>query len=184
MNSEPDIRKIVVLLEDTYKDMGISVDTRKAKVTVAAVILNPLAGQYSEDLEVIRELGKNISGILAEKGVEALGVKPEEVEAYGKGAIVGINGEIEHTAALLHPRFGTPVRNAVMEGKDIIPGTKKIAGPGASITMPLTHKNNIWSFDHMDSMELSIPDAPRPNEIVVAVVLGIGGRPLSRTQPD
>jgi hypothetical protein len=184
MNSTPDIRKIVVLLEETQKDMGIDVNQRKAKVAVAAVIQNPLAGSYHEDLEEIRELGKNISGILADKGVEILGVDPGEVESYGKGAIVGINGEIEHTAALLHPRFGGPVRAAVVEGKDIIPGTKKVGGPGSAITMPMSHKNNIWDFDHMDSMEIAIADAPKPDEIVVVVVLGIGGRPLNRTQPD
>ena len=183
-NTEPDIRKIVVQLDETYKDMGKSVSTRKIKVAVAAVIRNPLAGQYHEDLEIIRELGKNIGGILAERGVAALGVAPEQVESYGKGAIIGIDGEIEHSAALLHPRFGAPVRAAVHEGRDIIPGTKKVGGPGSSITMPLTQKNDIWDFDHMDSMEISIPDAPKPDEIVVVVVLGIGGRPLCRTRPD
>ena len=182
--TEPDIRKIVVVLEETRKEMGREVDTRKAKVAVAAVIKNPLAGKYQEDLEEIKELGKNVSGILAKRGVEALGVNPGDVESYGKGAIVGVDGEIEHSAALLHPRFGAPVREAVVEGKDIIPGTKKVGGPGSSITMPLTNKNNIWDFDHMDSMEISIPDAPKADEIVVVVVLGIGGRPLNRTKPD
>ena len=184
MHSEPEIRKFVTLMEETQTDMGITVTERKAKVAVAAVINNPLSGAYHENLEVIRELGKNISGILAEKAVRVLGVEPGDIESYGKGAIVGINGEIEHTAALLHPRFGGPVRAAVVEGKDIIPGTKKMGGPGSSITMPMTHKNNIWDFDHMDSMEISIEDAPKPDEIVVVVVLGIGGRPLNRTQPD
>lgn len=164
--------------------MGKSINQRKAKVAVAAVINNPLAGDYHEDLEIIKELGKNISGILAEKGLEALGVRPDDVESYGKGAIVGVDGEIEHTAALLHPRFGGPVRAVVREGKDIIPGTKKMGGPGASITMPLTQKNNIWDFDHMDSIEIAIADAPKADEIVVAVALGVGGRPLNRTQPD
>ncbi len=182
--SQPDIRKIVVLIEETHKDMNRAVDTRKAKVAVAAVIKNPLAGKFSEDLECIRELGKNISGQLAETGVKALGVKPQDIESYGKGAIIGIDGELEHSAALLHPRFGGPVRAAVVEGKDIIPGTKKVGGPGSSITMPLTNKNNIWDFDHMDSMEISIADAPKPDEIIVILALGVGGRPLCRTKPD
>ena len=91
---------------------------------------------------------------------------------------------MEHSAALLHPRFGAPVREAVFEGRDIIPGTKKMGGPGASITLPLTAKNNIWDFDHMDAMDICIADAPRNDEIVVAVALAIGGRPLNRTQPD
>lgn len=182
--SKPEIRKTVVVLEETETDMGRAVSKRKAKVCVAAVIKNPLAGIYSDDLESIRELGKNISGQLAEKGVQILGIAPEQVESYGKGAIVGVDGEIEHSAALLHPRFGGPVRSAVFEGKDIIPGTKKVGGPGSSITMPVTNKNNIWEFDDMDAMEISIPDAPKADEIVVAVVLAIGGRPLCRTKPD
>ena len=122
--------------------------------------------------------------MLAEKAVYALGVLPEAVESYGKGAIVGTAGEIEHAAAIMHPRFGAPVRKAVGKGDDIIPSPKKIGGPGSTIVMPLTNKDNIWDFDHMDAAEISIPDAPKANEIVVAVVLGVGGRPLKRTKPD
>ncbi|MEM7561442.1 MAG: amino acid synthesis family protein [Pseudomonadota bacterium] len=182
--STPDIRKITVSVEDTYKDAGRAVTSRKSKVVVAAVISNPLAGEYCDDLESIRELGKNIGGLLAERGVQALSVAPNDIQSYGKGAIVGLAGELEHSAALLHPRFGAPVRTAVHEGKDIIPGTKKMGGPGASITLPMTQKNNIWDFDHMDSIEVCIADAPRDHEIVVALALGIGGRPLNRTHPD
>ncbi len=182
--TKPDIRKIVVLLEETSKDMGREVHARKAKVAVAAVLNNPLAGKYLENLEVLKELGRKISGVLAQRGVEALGVEPGTVESYGKGAIVGVDGEIEHTAALLHPRFGAPMRKAVEQGKDIIPGTKKMGGPGSSITIPLTNKNNIWDFDHMDAIDIAIPDAPKAHEIVVVAALGIGGRPLNRTQPD
>ena len=183
-DSIPAIRKTVVFMEDTHSEMGQTIEGRKSKIAVAAVIRNPLAGRYVEDLEAIRELGKNISGILASRGVELLGVEPDDVQAYGKGAIVGLDGELEHSAALLHPRFGAPVREAVFEGRDIIPGTKKMGGPGASITLPMTAKNNIWDFDHMDAMDISIADAPRNDEIVVAVALAIGGRPLNRTQPD
>ena len=122
--------------------------------------------------------------MLAEKAVYALGGLPEAVESYGKGAIVGTAGEIEHAAAIMHPRFWAPVRKAVGKGDDIIPSTKKIGGPGSTIVMPLTNKDNIWDFDHMDAAEISIPDAPKANEIVVAVVLGVGGRPLKRTKPD
>ncbi|MCY3769538.1 MAG: amino acid synthesis family protein [Gammaproteobacteria bacterium] len=182
--TQPDIRKIVVLLEETRKEMERAVNTRKAKVAVAAVLRNPLAGRYVEDLEVLKELGRQIGGVLARRGVEALGVEPGKVESYGKGAIVGVDGEIEHTAALLHPRFGAPVRAAVEHGDDIIPGTKKMGGPGSSITIPLTHKDNIWDFDHMDAMDITVPDAPKAHEIVVVAALGIGGRPLNRTRPD
>ena len=141
--------------------------------------LNPYAGKYVEDLAPMYDLGAEVSALLAERGVKALGIQPDDVQSYGKGAIVGVDGELEHSAAL-HPKFGAPVRAAVGTGKDIIPGTKKMGGPGAAITMPMTNKNNIWDFDHMDATEISIVDAPRPNEIVVAVCLGVGGRPLHR----
>ena len=178
-----DIRKIVVQIEETLKDSGKKV-SGKTKVTVAAVIKNPFAGEYHQDLEPLYDLGKDISGILAERGVAALGVNPDDITSYGKAAIVGIYGEIEHTAAILHPRFGAPVRAAVGKGDDIIPGTKKIGGPGSIVVVPLTNKNNIWEFDDMDSTEISIPDAPHPDEIVVIVALGIGGRPLARIKAD
>lgn len=180
---EPDIRKIVIQVEDTLRDGERQVSGKK-KVTVAAVIRNPFAGQYHENLEPLYDLGKNISGILAQRGVEALGVAPDDVTSYGKAAIVGIDGELEHTAAILHPRFGAPVRVAVGKGDDIIPGTKKVGGPGSVAVVPLTNKNNIWSFDDMDSTEISIPDAPKPDEVVVIVALGVGGRPLARTKAD
>ena len=128
-------------------------------------------------------LGAEVGKLLAERGVAALGVEPDEVQSYGKGAIVGTAGELEHAAALIHPSFGAPVRAAVLQGKDIIPSTKKMGGPGSVIVMPVTNKNNIWNFDDMDAAEIVIPDAPRPDEILVALVLGIGGRPLHRIGP-
>jgi len=178
-----DLRKIVIQIEETLKDAGQDV-TGKFKVTIAGVIKNPFAGTYHEDLEPLYDLGKDISGILAARGVAALGVKPDDVTSYGKAAIVGIDGELEHTAAILHPRFGGPVRAAVGKGDAIIPGTKKVGGPGSVAVVPLTNKNNIWVFDDMDSTEISIPDAPQPDEIVVIVALGIGGRPLARIKAD
>jgi hypothetical protein len=136
-----------------------------------------------EDLAELVDLGAEVAELLAQRGVAALGVAPDEVTSYGKGAIVGTAGEIEHAAALLHPRFGAPVRRAVHHGNDIIPSTKKVGGPGATIVMPVTHKDRIWNFDDMDAAEITVPDAPRPDEVLVALVLGIGGRPLHRTRP-
>ncbi len=178
------IRKIVVQLEEIRREADREIDPPPLKAVAAAVIDNPFAGRFVEDLEPLYDLGAEISGLLAEKAVEALKVAGKDVESYGKGAIVGTDGEIEHAAALLHPRFGAPVRKAVEKGDDIIPSTKKIGGPGSLIVMPLTNKDKIWDFDHMDAAEISIPDAPKANEILVAVVLGVGGRPLKRTRPD
>ena len=178
------IRKTIVQIEETSREMAREISPPTRKVTVAAVIDNPLSGEYVEDLEPLYDLGAEIGGLLAEKGVAALGVEPDEVESYGKGAIVGLDGEIEHAAALLHPRFGAPVRKAVGKGDDIIPSTKKLGAPGAAIVVPVTNKNRIWEFDDMDAAEISIPDAPRANEIVVVLTLAIGGRPLHRTRAD
>lgn len=148
----------------------------------SAVIANPLAGAPGADLAVIEAMGAEISGELASRALAALGVPAAEVSAYGKGAIVGTNGEIEHAAALLHPRFGAPVRAVVVKGDDIIPSTKKVGGPGEQITLPITNKDDIWSFDEMDAVDVRIADAPMPDEIVVCVALAVGGRPFARTR--
>lgn len=180
------LRKLVVQLEETSTEMGRPVDPPARKVTVAAVIRNPYAGRYVEDLQPLYALGAEVAALIAQRGVEVLGlagIAPDAITSYGKGAIVGTDGEIEHAAALLHPTFGAPVRKAVGKGDDIIPSTKKVGPPGATIVMPVTNKNRIWNFDDMDSAEITIPDAPRADEVVVAVVLAVGGRPLHRVQP-
>jgi Amino acid synthesis len=175
-----DVRKIVVQVEETRREAGLAVEPPARKVVAAAVVANPLAGRYVADLGELEQLGADVSALLAARAVDALGAGAGEVTAYGKAAIVGTDGELEHAAAILHPRFGAPVRAAVGHGDDIIPSTKKVAGAGAAITMPLTNKDDIWSFDEMDAAELSVPDAPRPNEVVVFLALATGGRPHAR----
>ena len=184
MNAKLEIRKLVATVEDIYKEAGAAAPEPSRKCTVAAVIPNPLVGQPDGDLEVLKDLGAAISAALVARGLEALGATPDDVDSYGKGAIIGIDGEIEHAAALIHPRFGAPVRGALGDATEIIPSTKKLAGPGASLAVPLTSKRSIWDFDHMDAAEICIGDAPHPNEIVVILALGIGGRPRKRTRPD
>jgi hypothetical protein len=177
------VRKWVVQFEEIEREAGRAVSPPARKVTVAAVITNPYAGRYVEDLSPLYDLGAEVAALLAARGVAALGVAPDDVTAYGKGAIVGTAGEIEHAAALLHPKFGAPVRKAVGKGDDIIPSTKKLGGPGSVIVMPVTNKNRIWNFDDMDAAEITIPDAPHADEVVVALVLAVGGRPLHRIAP-
>jgi len=174
------VRKIVVQVEETLQSAGRDVSPSTRKAVAAAVIHNPYAGRYVDDLRPLYALGGEVSGLLVERALAALGVAADQVTSYGKGAIVGVGGDLEHSAALLHPSFGAPVRAALGGGKAIIPGTKKIGGPGAPITMPLTNKDDIWVFDDMDSAEIAIPDAPRADEIVVVLCLGVGGRPLHR----
>lgn len=177
---ELQIRKLVTQVEDVHREMGQAVSPPARKAIAAAVIKNPFAGRYEEDLSPLYDLGAAVGGLLAQRAVDALGVEPSEVEAYGKGAIIGLGGEIEHAAAILHPKFGAPVRAAVHHGNDIIPGTKKMGGPGSLIVMPITNKDDIWQFDHMDAAEIAIADAPRDDEMLIAVVLALGGRPLHR----
>lgn len=176
------IRKFVVTCEDIREENGREVGRLVRRAVCSAVIANPLAGQPGADLAELEVMGAEISGQLAERALAALGVAAADVTAYGKGAIVGTAGEIEHAAALMHPRFGAPVRKTVVKGDDIIPSTKKIGGPGAHITLPITNKDDIWSFDEMDAIDVWIADAPHANEIVVSVVLAVGGRPFARTK--
>jgi hypothetical protein len=177
---------IVASVQQTLIEAGATVDPPTTVATAALAIHNPLAGRGRvEDLAGLEELGREASGLLAERALAALasvGLSAGDVRGYGKGAIVGIDGDREHTAAVLHPRFGAPLRAAIGGGTDIIPGTKKVAGPGAVITMPIGNKDDRWVFDDMDAVDLSIPDAPRPDEIVIALALSAGGRPNARVR--
>lgn len=176
-----EVRKHVVQVTETRVSAGREVDPATRTVVAAAVVRNPFAGRYVDDLSELESLGAEVAAVLAQRAVAALG-PAIAVTAYGKGAIVGLDGELEHAAAILHPRFGAPVRAAIGGGAAIIPSTKKVAAAGAALTMPVTNKDDIWSFDEMDAAEIVIPDAPRPDEVVVCVVLAAGGRPHARTR--
>lgn len=181
-----DVRTITTSVQQTLHEAGRLVDPPTTVVASVLVVRNPLAGQgHVEDLSVLEALGAQAAGLLVERAVAALsavGLSAADVRGYGKGAIVGIDGDREHTAAILHPRFGAPVRAAIGGGADIIPGTKKVGGPGAAITMPIGNKDDRWVFDDMDAVEVSVGDAPRPDEIVIALALSVGGRPNARVQ--
>ena len=178
------LRSAVTTTQQTFSEAGADLPTPTVVVVAAAVVENPLAGRgHVADLEELEVLGNEAAGFLVRQALGALGalgIEPSDVRGYGKGAIVGTDGELEHTAAVLHPRFGASVRAAIGGGADIIPGTKKVAGPGASITMPIGNKDDRWEFDDMDSAEITIGDAPRANEMVIAIVYSVGGRPHAR----
>jgi hypothetical protein len=175
-----DVRKLVVSVEEVRREAGRPVDPPSRKVVAAAVIANPCAGRYVEDLAELLAIGAEVGALLADRALAALGGDATSITAYGKAAIVGTDGELEHAAALIHPTFGAPVRAAIGGGAAIIPSTKVVAGPGFRITMPLTNRDDIWVFDDMDAASISIDDAPRPDEVVVALAFGVGGRPLKR----
>jgi hypothetical protein len=121
-----------------------------------------------------------LGALLTERAVAALGIRGEAAESYGKAAIVGERGELEHAAAILHPRMGKPVRAALNKGAALIPSAKKMGGPGTSIDVPLGHKDAAFVRSHFDAMELRLADAPRADEILVAIVVTDAGRPLPR----
>jgi hypothetical protein len=174
------IRKIVTFVEETHSesDQTLAAPTRKA--AAVAVIANPFAGTYAADLSALIETGATLGKLLGERAVASLGIAPAQVESYGKAAIVGENGELEHAAAILHPKLGAPLRIAVEQGAALVPSTKKRGGMNTPIDVPLGHKNAAFVRSHFDAMEIRIHDAPRANEIVVAVVVTDSGRPLPR----
>jgi hypothetical protein len=180
------IRSTVTMVQRTLEEAGAPVDPPTTVAVAAVVVANPLAGRGSvADLDELEALGRDAAELLVAQALAALaanGLGPDDVRGYGKGAIVGIDGDREHSAAILHPRFGAPVRAAIGGGADIIPGTKKVAGAGAQITMPIGNKDDRWVFDDMDAVDLAIPDAPRPDEVVIALVLSTGGRPNARVK--
>jgi hypothetical protein len=145
-----------------------------------AVIENPFAGVFQQDLSDLMDIGEELGGLLAERAVAALGIPGDRVESYGKAAAVGENGELEHAAAILHPKLGTPFRKILGKGAALIPSSKKRGGPGVSLDIPLGHKDAAYVRSHFDGMEIRINDAPRAGEIVVALAVTSGGRPLPR----
>ncbi len=174
------IRKIVTIVEETRQEADRSIDPPTRRAAALAVIANPFAGKYVEDLAELMEIGDELGGLLAEKAVAALGIAGDKAESYGKAAAVGENGELEHAAAILHPKLGTPVRKVLGKGAALIPSSKKRGGPGVALDIPLGHKDAAYVRSHFDGMEVRVNDAPRANEILVAVAVTDSGRPLPR----
>ncbi|MFN3937063.1 MAG: amino acid synthesis family protein [Gemmobacter sp.] len=174
------IRKIAVFLEETHREAGQGIDPPTRKACVVAVIENPFAGRFESDLEPLMAAGEELGGLLGRRCVEALGIAPGQAQSYGKAAMVGEAGELEHAAALLHPRLGAPLRAAVEKGAALVPSSKKMGGPGQPLDVPLGHKDAAYVRSHFDAMTVSLNDAPRAGEIMVAVAVTDSGRPLPR----
>jgi hypothetical protein len=145
-----------------------------------AVIDNPSRGVFEPDLETLMAIGEELGELLGKRAVAALGIKPSQAESYGKAAIVGEGGELEHAAAILHPKLGKPVREALSKGAALIPSAKKMGGMGTPVDVPLGHKDAAFVRSHFDGMEVRLADAPRAGEILVAIVVTDSGRPLPR----
>jgi hypothetical protein len=174
------IRKLVVQIDETHREMDREVHPPTRRALAMAVIHNPCAGRYVENLDDLIAIGEELGGLLGQRCVQALGIAPEQAHSYGKAAIVGEAGELEHAAALLHPKLGAPLRAAVSKGAALVPSAKKQGGMGTAVDVPLGHKDAAFVRSHFDAMEARIADAPRAHEIVVAVVVTDSGRPLPR----
>jgi hypothetical protein len=174
------IRKLFTIVEETHQEAGEKIAPPTRKAAAIAVISNPYAGRHVSDLAELIEIGELLGGLLGERAVAALSIAPAEAQSYGKAAIVGEDGELEHAAAILHPKLGAPLRRAVEKGAALVPSAKKRGGMGTAIDVPLGHKDAAYVRSHFDAMEIRVPDAPRRDEIVVAVVVTDSGRPIPR----
>ncbi len=174
------IRKLMVSVEETKSEMGQAIEPPARKAVAAAVIENPFAGRYVQDLKPLMDIGEELGDLLTRRCVAALGIEGGRAESYGKAAVVGEAGELEHAAAILHPQMGKPVRAVLEKGAALIPSAKKMGGPGTPIDVPLGHKDAAFVRSHFDAIEVRVADAPRANEILVAIALTDSGRPLPR----
>jgi hypothetical protein len=175
-----DIRKILVQTDETRVEMGEPVSPPTRRAVACAVIANTFAGRYEKDLSPLVEIGVELGDLLTKRCLAALGIGPERAESFGKAAIVGDGGELEHAAAILHPKMGTPVRAALGKGPALIPSAKKMGGIGTAIDVPLGHKDAAFVRSHFDAVEARVPDAPRRGEIVVCIAVTDSGRPHPR----
>jgi len=175
-----EIRKIATWVEETHREIGQQISPPTRKAVAVAVIKNPFVGSYTEDLTPLMDIGAELGGLLGDKCVAALGITPAQAESYGKAAMVGEGGELEHAAAILHPKLGAPLRVAVEKGAALVPSSKKMGGPGQVLDVPLGHKDAAYVRSHFDGIEVRLNDAPRAGEILVAVAVTDSGRPLPR----
>jgi Amino acid synthesis len=172
-----DIRRMTMIKDVVYAEGGLPSMAPVTRVAACAVIANPLAGRALDDLGELVPFGAELGELLVK---EALGALTHPAICYGKAAIVGVSGDIEHAAAILHPCMGKPMRDAIGGGQAIIPSNVKIGAVGCGIDVPLGHKDDVWAFDQIDTLGVTVANAPRPDEIVVIVALADGGRPRPR----
>jgi hypothetical protein len=178
--NKPQLRKIYTVIEETHSDGTVELDKPTRKAAAAAVFVNPYAGKYQEDLSLLYEWSEQLGKMLTQRAVAALGIEPQKVHSYGKGAIVGSSGELEHCAAIMHPALGKPMRDNVGGGKALIPSAKKLGFPGVSLDVPLHFKDAAFVRSHFDAIEVRLPDAPRHDELVLIVAVTDSGRPAAR----
>jgi len=175
-----DVRKYVDLIEETRMENGKAVDPPARKAAAVAVIRNPFAGIYEEDLQSLIDIGDSLGEKLSRRAMRSLQIDPSEVESFGKGVVVGLGGELEHAAAIMHPKLGHAVRRVVGGGKTMMPSANKVGAAGTELDVPVHCKEAALVRSHFDAMAVRVHDAPRDDEILVVVVLTAAGRPLAR----
>jgi hypothetical protein len=168
------IRRTFVVVEERREEAGKAAETPLRRVAAIAVVENPYAGRYVEDLKSMIEASAVIGQELGEIGLRAFG--NFEVQSYGKGGIVGIDGEQEHANALLTTTFANPIRDAIGGGDAWISSFTKKAAPGTPIDVPMNHKDEVYVRSHYDGMSVMVPDAPMPDEIALILCLANRGR--------
>ncbi len=174
------IRKLITIVEETRQEMGQFIDPPTRKAAAIAVIANPCAGRYVEDLTELMDIGEELGGMLGRKCLDAMGIGPDKAESYAKACVVGLAGELEHAAAIMHPKMGKPFRDALGRGLALIPSVKKRGSAGCTVDVPLNHKDAAFIRSHFDGMTVSVEDAPMPDELMVILVVTDSGRPLPR----
>src|SRR5471032_2669584 len=168
-----DIRKLVVSRETVFSELRAGGPRPVTRAAAIAVITNPFAGRIAEYLSQLFRAGGELGDRLMAELAQLLGAP---AVSYGKGAIVGVDGEMEHGGACIHPMLGKPMRAAIGGGKAVIPSNVKVGTAGTQLDIPLGHKDDVWSFDHFDTLTVFVADAPRPDEILVAMAIAGGGR--------
>jgi hypothetical protein len=172
------IRKIVVVIEEILHEFGPPPPEPRRRAACLAVVANPFAGGYAPHLQPAMDDLKPLALMMSDRLIAALGGR-EGIDGYGKGAIVGEAGELEH-GALWHVPGGYAMREVLGNTKAIVPSAKKVAGPGASLDVPLTHTDASYVRSHFDAMEVRVPDAPRAREIVFVLAMSVGPRVHAR----
>ncbi|MQA04458.1 MAG: amino acid synthesis family protein [Streptosporangiales bacterium] len=178
---QTEIRKYVQFEEEVHQEHGRSVTPVLTRVVVGAVARNPLAGQASTDIAPLVELSVALGEALTQRALARLG-DAATLRAYGKAALIGVNGDLEHGAALIHPKLGMAMRATLRRGKVLIPGNAKVGAAGTPIDLVFGPLDEGWDLDAMDSLPVTVPDAPRPDELVVFVGYATGPRPNARAE--
>lgn len=170
-------RKVQIIKETVFSEAGGAAETPVVRAAALIVIDNPFAGRFVEDLSELFDVSMALGDRYMPEVVAQLS---GPAKAYGKAAVIGVEGDLEHAAAMLHPKLGKPMRAAVGGGENIIPAFSKVAPAGTSIDVPLAHKDEIWAFNELDGMTLFVGDAPRPREILLIMAASNGGRTRPR----